>query len=162
MIDGLVADTNFWVMLSTVLCFAFIAVKGRHAVAAALAARTVAVKQRLDEAEALRLEAQALLNEAREKSEKAMDEAKQIVENAQRRADQMRQQMEQDTRDMIAREELKAKSRIARMEEETVKLVKEQIIGGALQQVKTSVANDAKIKPSLSASLSSIQSVLKK
>lgn len=162
MIAGLVADTNFWVMLSTVLCFAFIAIKGRHAIAAGLAERTKAIRQRLDEAEALRQEAEALLAQARDKSDKAMDEAETIVENARRRAEQMREELEQETRNMIAREELKAKNRIARMEEEAVRVVKDHIISQSLEQVKTSVANDVKIKPSLNASLDSLKTVLQK
>lgn len=158
----LIADTNFWVMLSTVLCFGFIAVKSRHSVAAGLAARTDAIRQRLEEAETLRREAEALLAATREQSEKAMQEAEFIVQNAHRRAEQMREEMEQETRNVIAREELKAKNRIARMEEETVKAVKDRIITLALDQVKTSVANDVKIKPSLDASMNGIKDVLQK
>lgn len=159
---GLVADTNFWVMLSTLLCFGFIAVKGRHAVAAGLADRTESIRQRLDEAETLRLEAQALLQQTQEKSEKAMQEAEFIVQNAHRRAEQMAEQMEKDLTAMIAREELKAKNRIARMEEETVQAVKNSIITLALDGVKTSAANDVRIKPSIDASMDSIKSILQK
>ncbi len=161
-IAKLIADTSFWVMLSTVLCFAFIAIKSRGAVAAGLAARTEAIRQRLEEAETLRREAEAMLATMREKSEKAMQEAEFIVQNAHRRAEQMREEMEEETRNVIAREELKAKNRISRMEEETVRAVKDRIITLALDQVKTSVANDVKIKPSIDASMNSIKDVLQK
>lgn len=162
MITQLIADTNFWVMLSTVLCFGFIAVKARHSVAAGLAARTDAIRKNLDEAETLRKEAEAVLAAAQEKADKAAQEAEFIVTNAKNRAEQMRQEMETATRNMIEREELKAKNRIARMEEETIRDIKERIINLAVEQAQQSVANDSSIKPSIDASLDVMKTALQK
>lgn len=160
--ERLIGDTNFWVMLSTVLCFAFIAIKSRHSVADGLATRTDAIRQRLEEAESLRKEAEAVLLAAQDKADKAAEEAEFIVTNAKTRAEQMRQEMEASTRNMIEREELKAKNRIARLEEETIRDIKDRIITLAVNQAQQSVANDSAIRPSIDASLAVMKTALKK
>lgn len=160
MIARLLHDTNFWVMISTVLCFAFIAVKARGGVAAAFAKRTETIRNRLAEAESLRNEAHQLLLQARERSEKAMEEAEFIVQNAQRRAEQMQAQMEADLKKMVAREETKAQNRIKRMEDEVVRAIKDDIINLAMNDIRHNAANDLKVKPSIDGSMDTIKSIL--
>lgn len=142
MITGLIADTNFWVLLSTVLCIGFIAFKAAKPVVAALDDRANTISARLAEAEALRNEAAAILAEYQVKANQAMKEADEIVANAQRRAEQMRVDMEEELKQAIARQELNAKNRMARLEEEAMTTIKAAIISEAMTKVKAHVAND--------------------
>lgn len=160
-ITKLAGDTSFWVMLSTLLCFGIIALKGRTAIAQGLNDRAEAIRQRLAEAEALRLEAEAVLAESHARADRAAREAEGIVNNAKQRAEQLRMQMEADFTAMISREESRAKVRIARLESEAVDSVKALIVSQAMDQVKASVAND-KIKPSIDAALDDMKTVLQK
>lgn len=160
-ITKLAGDTSFWVMLSTLLCFAIIGLKGRKAIAQGLNDRSEAIRLRLAEAEALRLEAEAVLAESHARADRAAREAEEIVNNAKQRAEQLRTQLEADFNAMIAREESRAKVRIARLETEAVDSVKALIVSQAMDQVKASVAND-KIKPSIDAALDDVKTVLQK
>lgn len=146
-ISHLLNDPSFWVGVSTVLCFGFIGWKAYKPILQGLDARAASIRHRLEEADALRAEAEALLEEYKQKSENAMHEAEEIVENAKRRAEQTRVQMEADLNDMIARQENAAKMRIARMEQEAIEAVKSVIIGTALKQVQEDAAKEGASSP---------------
>jgi F-type H+-transporting ATPase subunit b len=158
----LINDTAFWVMVSTVLCFGFIALKAAAPIKAGLDSRAASITARLNEAEALRVEAQRILQEYKEKSENALEEAEAVLHNAQRRAELLREKMEQELKDSILRQEVTAKNRIARMEEDAIQTIKSKIISATLLQVKDYAAKEELVAPSIDHSLDDIKKILKK
>lgn len=161
MLSHLTGDANFWVMISSVLCFGFIAMKAAGPITGALDGRTEAIRNRLAEAEALRTEAQKLLETYQAKYAEALQEAENVMATAQRRADQMRIDMEEELKQTIARQERNAANRIARMEEETIRVVREAVINAAMDKVKTTVANDSKAA-SIDNAMDDLKKVLQK
>lgn len=153
-------DTNFWVMLSTIICIGFIAFKAGKPLLSSLDDRALAIKARLDEAETLRLEAQGILEEYKLKSQNALAEAEQVLRGAERRAEQLRMHMEQDLKESIARQEANARSRIQRMEEEAVQSVKNILTNAALTQVREHAAETQILVPSIEHSLDDIKTIL--
>jgi len=159
---ALIGDTSFWVMVSTLLCFGFIAWKAWSPIKGGLDARAVMITTRLNEAEALRIEAQNILEEYKQKSQNALNEADSVLQNAKARAEHLRVQMEKELKDSIARQELNAKNRIARMEEEAISAIKSKIITATLTQVKEHANDQQLIAPSIDQSLDDIKKILKK
>lgn len=159
---SLINDPSFWVMVSTVLCFGFIAVKAWAPIKGSLDGRANTITSRLAEAEALRVEAEKILAEYKQKSKNALHEAEDVLKNAQRRADHLRVQMEKELKDSIARQELNAKNRISRMEEEAIRAIKNTIITSTLSNVKTQAANQDLMPPSIDQSLDDIKKTLQK
>jgi len=157
-----ISDPNFWVMISSVLCFGFIAMKAAKPIAAALDNRSQLIVSRLAEAEALRNEAAAILEDYKKKANSAIQEADSIMLNAERRADQMRQQLENELKETITRHEQNARNRIARLEEETMQTVKAAIISEVMAQVKTQVANDSTAPVSIDHALGDLKKILQK
>lgn len=159
---ALISDTSFWVMVSTLLCFSFIAVKASKPIKSGLDARGESIAARLAEAEELRQKAQDLVEEYKQKAQNALDEAESVLENAKLRAEHLRVQLEKELTASIARQEQNAKTRIARMEEEAINAIKSQIIENTIAQVKAH-ANDAEMAPaSINDSLDDIKKILKK
>lgn len=161
-ISRLAGDTNFWVAVSTVVCFVFLGVKARHAVAAGLQEREDSIRKRLEEAEQLRTEAEAMLEDARTRVARATQEAEQILADAGSRAEQLRAKMEADLAAVIAREEMRAQIRMNRMHDDVTGAIKDSIITQAVAQVEYVVANDVTIPPSIETALADVASVLKK
>jgi F-type H+-transporting ATPase subunit b len=158
----LLSDPEFWVTISMILCYGFIASKAWRPIKDGLDARAVTINNRLNEAEALRLEAQKILEEYKQKSENALNEAEEVLKNAQRRADHLRVQMEKELTDSITRQEINAKNRIARREEEAVQMIKNKIISTTLANVKTQAANQDLVAPSIDQSMDDIKKILQK
>ena len=138
----LIHDERFWVAVSTILCFGFIGFKAYKPILAGLDGRAEMIRLRLAEADALRDEAQKVLEEYKEKSANALQEAQAVLQNAQRRAEQLREKMEEELTETITRQEANAKSRIARLEQETIEAVKSAVITAALQRVQDDVVKD--------------------
>jgi F-type H+-transporting ATPase subunit b len=159
LIQHFINDPTFWVAVSTVVCFGFIGMKAWRPILAALDGRAASIRLRLDEAEALRNEAQAILEEYKQKSANALNEAKEVLKNAELRAEQMREQMEAELKTAISRQELNAKMRISRLENEAVDAVKTAIIQTTLTRVQDSIANDDDAKD-VDASLAAIGKTL--
>ncbi len=159
-INSLVADSRFWVALSTVLCFAFVGWKAYQPILSGLDARAESIRMRLAEADALRDEAQNVLEEYKEKSANALKEAQEVLENAKRRAEQMREKMEEELTETIARQEANATSRLARLEMETIESVKNAIITAALKRVQADIGQQDDSKTSITTSLDEITKTL--
>ncbi len=153
-------DSSFWVAVSTLLCVGFIAWKAWRPILQALDGRAAAIHQRLAEAETLRVEAEAILNEYKQKSANALTEAEEILRNAQTRADQMRRQMENDLKEAIARQEAGAQSRIARLEAEAIEAVKEAVVAAAIAQVREKFEKEGVSSQDLEASIKAITKTL--
>jgi F-type H+-transporting ATPase subunit b len=157
---ALFQDPTFWVMISTVLCVGFIAFKAAGPILKSLDGRATAIHQRLIEAEVLRVEAENILKEYKDKSANALSEADQILKNAQARADQMRTQMEAELNESIARQEQSAHNRIARLEIEAIEAVKQAVVTAAMSQVQGQFEKEDGDTKGLEASLQAITKTL--
>ena len=103
--NALLHDSHVWVLISFLLFVGGFAKFGWGKLTAVLDAKITAIKSEIETAEALRTEAQALLNDYRYKQHAAEEEAKQIIAQAHAHADQLKKQLESELEDTAARRE---------------------------------------------------------
>lgn len=151
---GLLHDTNFWVLLST-LGFAVLAyVKGRKPLLNILDTRTARIKTELDEAERLRTEAQDLLAETQRQHREALQTAQRIVETAKetaqrieqdsnRKMDEAQKRREDQLLDRISRAETAAVSELRRQAADIAAKAAEQLLRDSLAKNGATLINDA-------------------
>lgn len=110
-------DTNFWVLLSFTL-FVVVALKfGRAKVLGSLDAKIEKIRNDINTAESLRIEAQELLAQVERKQRDANVEANTIIATAKASAEMIRKDAEADLDSMIARKEAQLADRLSRMED---------------------------------------------
>lgn len=120
MMDLLAHDTNLWVGISFV---AFVLIVYKFAgkfIANALDSKINEIRQEVETAERLRVEAQELLAQYQRKQRDAEQEAVDIIEKAKEQAVQMQKDAEKDLKDLMQRREEQLKERIKRLEEKAV------------------------------------------
>lgn len=117
MIDTLLQDTNFWVLISFVLFVALVFKAMKSAILSKLDGRIAQVRADIDTAQTLRAEAADLLAQYQEKQRDAQGEAETIIAAAQRRAVEIQQNAETELHQIIARKESQLSERLQRMEE---------------------------------------------
>ena len=151
------AEPEFWVAVAFVI---FIAVFGRaiwRQIAAGLDARTAGIAKALQEAEALREQAQELLNDYQRKQRAAAGEAQGIILQAREEAARMRQRAREELETSIKLRERQAMDRIAQAEAKALADVRNAAVDLAIgathqvlrEQVGTSAAQAAMIDQSL-------------
>lgn len=118
--SALLHDTNFFVLLSMIIFLAVVYAKGRKPMMAFLDARTARIKADLEEANRLRLEAQALLADMQKKHRDALDMSQQLINNAKETALRLQQEAAQKLEETQARREKQLLERIARAEASAV------------------------------------------
>lgn len=110
-------DTNFWVLISFII-FAGIFLKfGRAGAVAFLDNKIEAIRNELNHAETLRVEAQELLAEYQRKHKDAMKEAEKIISTAKKHAETIRLQAEEDAKRTAERREIQLQDKLARIEQ---------------------------------------------
>lgn len=120
MMELLAHDTGVWVAISFAL-FLFIAFKlGRKSVIGGLDARINEVKNEIETAERLRVEAQELLAQYQRKQRDAEKEAKDILGRAQEQAKELSEKSEADLEALMARREIQLIERLRRLEENAI------------------------------------------
>lgn len=123
---GLLGDTHFWVLLST-LGFAVVAyIKGRAPLLSILDARTARIKSELDEAERLRSEAQALLADTQRQHREALQTSQRIIENAQEAAERIQADSAKKMDEAQKRREAHLIERISRAEAAAISQLRRQ------------------------------------
>lgn len=150
-------DPTFWVLISF-LVFVALAVKPmRKTVFSALDQRATRIKAQLDEAEALREEAQRLLAEYHQKQRDAMQDIQGILAHAREEAARHRTQGEKALEESLKRRERQAIDRIAQAESQALAEVRQaaadvavaatrHLLQSALDSSKRSAMIDAAIK----------------
>ncbi|RPF70619.1 F0F1 ATP synthase subunit B family protein [Aurantiacibacter spongiae] len=108
------------VAMAVLLLIAFVYAKVHRSLAGGLDARIAAIRENLDEAKALRAEAEALREEYAGKIADAEKDAEAMLDNARREADSIVAKAEDDTTAMIARRERMAQDKIASAERQAV------------------------------------------
>lgn len=123
---GLLGDSNFWVLLSTIAFAAIVWKKGRQPILDMLDSRTARIKAELDEAERLRIEAQDLLSETQKKHRDAIQTAQKIIDNAQQTAKRLEEVSQQKMEESLKRREVQLLDRIARAEAAAIQELREE------------------------------------
>ena len=126
-------DQEFWFAVAFVV-FVVSAFKPiKKALTDNLDGRSAKVRQQLDEAAALRTEAQQTLDLYRSKQEQAVKDAAEILAAAKEEAERMRKHGEEELKRSIAARELQAMDRIALAEQAAVQAVKAHAVEIAIQ-----------------------------
>ncbi len=105
-----------------------------------LDAKIAAIKVQLDEAKALRAEAEALRDEYAAKIAGAEQDAEAMMANAKRDADAILAKAEADSEAMVARRERMAEEKIAAAEREAIKQVRERAVDAATRASRRLIA----------------------
>ena len=108
------------VAMAVLLLIAFFGAKVHKTIAGGLDAKIKAISDNLDEAKALRAEAEALRAEYAAKIAGAEADAEAMLENAQREADGIVAKAKDDTKAMVARRERMAQDKIAAAERQAI------------------------------------------
>ena len=156
MMELLAHDTALWVGISFVI-FAFIAFKlGRSSVVGALDAKIDEVKQEIENAERLRVEAQELLAQYQRKQRDAEAEAADILARAQEQAKMIKSTAEADIAEIMDRRETQLAERLRRIEENALSEIQShaadlavaattEMIAQTLDEKANSALNEASI-----------------
>lgn len=117
-----------WVYVSVTLFFliAIFGMKAHKQIAAGLDARIAETRKALDEAQAIRAEADALLADAKAKQAAAAKEAAGIIAHAKDEAGSIVTKAQADTADLIARREKMAEDKISAAERSAVEALRSQ------------------------------------
>ncbi len=114
--SGLLADSNFWVLLAAIGFAAIVWKKGRKPIVDMLDSRTERIRAELEEAERLRNEAQDLLSETQKKHRDALQTAQKILDNAQKNAAALEVDAQRKLEESLKRREEQLLERIQRAE----------------------------------------------
>jgi len=121
--------------------------------------RIAAIKQQLEEAKALRAEAEALRDEYAAKIAGAEKDAEAMMEGAKREAEAILAKAETDSEAMVARRERMAEEKISAAEREAIKDVRERAVNAAARASRSLIAErhdasaDAKLADEVISSL---------
>lgn len=141
---GLVGDPAFWVGLAFLIVAAFIYLKARKPILAALDGRAATIKARIDEARQLREDAQKMLADYQRRQRDAMKEAEDIVRHAKEEAERLRVKAEADLEASIKRREQQAMERIAQAEAQALTAVRNQAVDVATAAASRLLADTLK------------------
>lgn len=140
---GFLDNPTTWVALSFFLVVGLAYKPVMRAMGAALDARALKIKARLDEAHKLREDAQEMLATYQRKQRDAMKEAEDIIAHAKAEAERLSQQAAADLEETLKRREAQAMDRIAQAEAQALKEVQnlavDVAIGAARQILASSV-----------------------
>jgi len=124
--ESFFADPHVWVLFAAII-FAVIAwKKGRVPLLKMLDSRSARIRAELEEAERLKNEAQALLDDYQKKHRDAVKTAQQIIDNAKESAVALQKESEQKLTESMRRREALLLERIARAEASAVQELRHQ------------------------------------
>jgi len=131
----------FWVLVSFIGFVALLVYyKVPGIIGAALDTRGLAIKAELDEAKRLREEAQALLNDYKNKAREAETEAKSIIEQAKREAEALAAESNKSLAESLERRSKMAEEKIARAEAQALSEVRSAAVDAALLAAEKIIA----------------------
>ena len=138
--SDMLSDPRFWVAVALVVG---VAVGYKKIVGCGLRAvdeRAAKIKAELDQARALREEAQALLAQYQQKQAEYLKEAETMLESARRDADLLRAQAEKDLNAQLEARTKQAMDRIAQEESQAVNDVRNHVVDIALATARSMIA----------------------
>jgi F-type H+-transporting ATPase subunit b len=137
-------EPKFWVGLSFVVFVALSYKKVGGMLISALDSRTQKIKEELAQAEALRIEAEKILEEYKSKQAHTMKEAEQMLEKAAQDAASLRAAAEKELKQSIESRTQQAMDRIAQEETKAIEEVRNHVVDIALSSARTMLAERAK------------------
>jgi len=129
----LLHNPEFWVLVGFLIFFVLLGRTLWKVIRDGLDGRAAKVQEQLNEAAALRAEAQQMLDLYRAKQEQAVKDAEDILAQAKAEAELMRQTAEADLKRSLAAREAQAKDRIALAEQAAVQAVKARAVEIAIR-----------------------------
>jgi len=126
------ADPEVWVAVAFVIFIVIAAKPIARAITKGLDARAAKIKAQLDEARALREEAERLLAENQRKQREALKEAEGILARAREEAERLRREAATNLEAAFARREKMAMDKIAQAEAQAVADVRNQAVDIAM------------------------------
>lgn len=119
---------EFWVFVAFVIFVALVWRKALGFIGGALDARALRIKKQLEEAQALREEAQHLLAEYQRKQRDAVKEAEEILARAREEAERLRQESQAALEAAVRRRERMAMDKIAQAEAQALAEVRNRAV----------------------------------
>lgn len=138
---GLGAEGWVYVGLTIFLLLAVFVAKAPQKITEALDARIANTKRQLDEASAIRAEAEALLADAKKRSAASAGDAAAIIAHAEAEAKQMLAKAEADATDLMARRAKMAEDKIGAAERGAVAEVRARAADAATRAAAAIIAN---------------------
>lgn len=140
-------DPTFWVAIAFVVFVIAVYRPIKKAMTGALDERAETIRRELDDAQALREEAQKTLAEYKRLQRDAVTEAAEIVEHARHEAAALREQAEKDLTEQLKRREQLAVEKIEQAEATALKQIRDQAVDLAMvatQRLLSEQVDDAK------------------
>ncbi len=135
-------DPTFWVAVAFLVFVVLAARPVSGALAGALDARSARIRSELEEAQALREEAQKTVAEFKRKQHDALKEAELILDHAMVEAKRLRERSERDLEAALERREQAALDKIAQAEAQALQEVRDQAIEVALMATAKLIAEN--------------------
>lgn len=136
----LIHNPEFWVLVGFLIFFILLGRTLWKVMRDGLDGRAAKIQEQLDEAAALRAEAQRTLDLYREKQAQAVKDAEDILAQAKAEAELMRQHAEADLKRSLGAREAQAKDRIAMAEQAAIQEVKARAVEIAIRAATGLVA----------------------
>lgn len=160
---ALFQDTTFWVLIAFVIFAGFFIRYGKDKALAMLDDKILSIKNELETAENLRVEAQELLAEYQRKHKDAMSEAAGIIARAKDHAEAMRLKAEEDLADTMKRREAQLEEKLQRIEQNAsmeIKAYTAQIAVNAAKEILTEKIDAKADKEIVSNTLNTVSKTL--
>lgn len=148
-----------WLTLSLLIVLGLIVWKGAKPMMASLDARGERIRRELEEAQALREEAQKLLAESKRRQRDALEESKQIVEHAHHEATRVRETAERELEQSIERRRQMAEEKIRQAEVDALNQVRNRAVDAAVAAATRLIAENLGEAKSEEVTAKSIQDV---
>jgi F-type H+-transporting ATPase subunit b len=136
----LLHNPEFWVLVGFLIFFGLLGRTFWKLLKGGLDGRAAKVQEQLNEASALRAEAQRVLDLYRGKQEQAVKDANDILDAAKAQAEIMRQSGEAELKRSLAAREAQAMDRIAQAEQAAIQSVKARAVEIAIHAATSLVA----------------------
>ncbi len=136
----MLSSPEFWVAVAFVIFVAAVFVPVKRALFSALDARGEAIRSEIDNAQALRVEAQIVLAEYRRKQRDALKEVDQILGQAKQQAGYLRVQAQKELESALQRREQDALENIARAESQALEDVRNRAVDVAMAATAAVIA----------------------
>lgn len=139
---GITGDGWVYVSLTIFFLLAIFVAKAPRRIAEGLDAQIAEKRRNLDEADRIRAEAQALLEEARAQHAASARDAEKMIEQAREQAAHIVEQAETDTASMIARRAAMAEDKIAAAERNAIEQLRREAAGAAAAAAEAVIAEE--------------------
>ena len=135
------AETSNWLLISFVIFAVILWRAAKGAVIRMLDGRIETIREELQTAENLRVEAQELLAQYQRKHRDAVKDAENIVNKAERHAEEIRRKAEADLKETMERREKQLKERLVRMEQSAIAEIQKYAADLAIEATAEIIAN---------------------